>query len=91
MAISRRVQAQMESALMRSYAVAAVHGYEWNLVRVPENIQLDANALKFDQKEMKELYDVGREVGRRDQWLHQPPPSEELAPWLLEAVRKLRP
>jgi hypothetical protein len=82
---------QMASSLMRSYAVAVIHGYDWYGTHVPADFDVGTNALAFDQAEMKRLFEVGRKLGRTTEtWLQRPPTSSEVAPWLIEAVGAFR-
>jgi hypothetical protein len=82
---------QMAASLMRSYAVAAIHGYDWHGIHVPADFDVGSNALAFDQAEMKRLFEIGRKLGQTPgTWSQRPPTSSEIAPWLIDAVGTFR-
>lgn len=75
-----------EASIFQAFVVAKLQGYDFNFVQIPAEYNLKSS-LDFDVKEMKELYEAGRELGRQsDPWSHLPPQSEENSKWLLEAL-----
>jgi len=94
--VSRSVKIMMESAtsdtLLRSYFVTNLHGLNFNLVQIPDELDIDSNTLVFDPGEMQVLFESGRELAKKPEpWQHRPPPTDEIAPWLLqEASQRLQ-
>ena len=79
------------NSLFRNFMVTRVHGYEFNLVHIPREVDIGDNALAFDQQEMRNGYASGLLLGRTpDPWGHVPPVSDEIAPWLIKAVEHLQ-
>jgi hypothetical protein len=75
--------------LMRSYFIAQMHGMKFNLVQIPEVVDNGNDRLAFDPVIMKTLYNAGRELGRKpDPWQNEPPPTDEIGPWILKEVAK---
>lgn len=86
------MDAQMGSSLLRAYAAARAHGYEFSLLEVPADVEMGHNALAFDHEEMVRLYDGGRELGRRpESWAHEPPVTPEVSPYIVEALKRIPP
>jgi predicted acylesterase/phospholipase RssA len=79
----------MGEVLMRSYAIARLHGYEYNLVSIPQDVDIGDNPLAFDTKLMHNGYDAGRAMALKPKpWNNRPPISDEVAPWLLDVVER---
>ena len=81
----------MGSSLANSYAAAAIHNYEFYLLSVPPSVEMGENPLAFDQQEMRQLYSVGRELGRNPQsWARVPPTTRVVAPWMRDVLGGMR-
>jgi hypothetical protein len=81
----------MGSTLLRAYFLASVHGYEYYLLQIPPTIGMGKNPVAFDNAEMRRLFAVARELGRRpDPWDRVPPATQQAAPWLRDTVGKIR-
>jgi predicted acylesterase/phospholipase RssA len=79
------------SSLLRNFMVTRLHGYEFNLVSIPVDVDVGDNALAFDQEQMKRGYGSGFELGQTPEpWRHTPPFGDEIAPWMIEALEHLQ-
>jgi len=94
--LSRSVKILLESAtadtLLRSYFITELHGLNFNLVQIPEGLEISENNLIFDPADMRAMFETARELAKQpDPWQHRPPPTDEVAPWLLqEASQRLQ-
>lgn len=83
---------QMETTLVRSYVMARLEGMEFRLQLIPEHFKLSDDPLAFDQELMAELYKLGSDRGgSSEEWLDQPPPTQNLTPWGIEVLNQLKP
>ena len=85
--LNAMLNGQMETTLVRSYALARLHGYQFRLQIVPDEVETGINALAFDPVEMRGMFDAGRALGRDpSSWLEKPPSGQSFSPWVLKAI-----
>jgi hypothetical protein len=91
--VNTMIDTSTADSLVRSYFIAQLHGMKFNLVQIPEDVENGDDRLAFDPAIMKALYEAGRELGRKpDPWQHEPPPTDEIAPWILkDTAQRLNP
>jgi predicted acylesterase/phospholipase RssA len=78
----------MESLLLRTYVAAHAHGYRFQMVAIPEEVDVGDNALAFDPKQMRSAFETGYRLGKQPQpWESVPPIVKDLPPWALDVVR----
>jgi len=83
--IEAMMNSSMQYVLMRAFVVARAHGYSFNLVEIPANVDIGKNALAFDPKQMRAAFDVGYALGNQpDPWKHTPPNLGGIATWALD-------
>ncbi len=83
--IEAMMNSSMQYVLMRAFVVARAHGYSFNLVEIPENVDIGKNALAFDPKQMRVAFDTGYALGKQpDPWKHEPPNLGGIATWALD-------
>jgi len=75
-AISSLTQTQGVGDLYRIYATAQRDGLDYNLAYIPSSFQVVAKE-EFDQAYMRQLYEVGREMGARGYPWEKVPPGFE--------------
>ena len=67
------LNANMEWMLVRAYALAQAHRYQFKLLKIPESFRLLPDLFDFDPEMMKSLFEVGRELGRNpSSWVVAP-------------------
>ena len=83
------MDARMESSLFFSFGLAQIHGYAFRMIRIPDEVEVDSNQLAFDPEEMRAVFEIGRSMGSSgDAWQSKPPTTQEVAPWLLDAIEE---
>ena len=89
--ITLSLDSGMGSSLVNTYAAAAIHNYEFYLLSVPPSVEMGEDPIAFDQDEMRQLFSAGLELGRNPQsWARVPPTTRLVAPWMRDAIGKLR-
>ena len=77
----------MESLLLRTYVAAHAHGYRFQMVAIPERVDIGDNALAFDPKQMRAAFEAGYGLGKQPQpWAGVPPIVKDLPPWALDII-----
>ena len=81
------MDAQMAQTLIRAYAVTTIHGYQFNMIRIPDDEPVSTDILNFDPETMSRLFKAGHRLGLEPEpWIHRPPPTQQIREWLIEAV-----
>lgn len=91
--ITISMDAQMGSSLVRAYSITHAHAYDFNLIEVPDGVEMGHNALAFDHDEMVVLYDAGRELASKGAaaWADEPPVTPEVSQLLIDVIKQLPP
>ena len=88
--VGTMLSANMEWMLLRVYALAQAHRYQFKLMRIPDSVPIPDN-FDFDPDMMKPLFDVGRELARNpSSWVVAPSPGEDASPWFIKLLTELR-
>ncbi len=83
------MDARMESSLFFSFGLAQIHGYAFRMIRIPDEVEVGSNQLAFDPEEMRAVFEIGRSMGSSgNAWQSKPPTTQEVAPWLLDAIEE---
>ncbi|WP_371195274.1 patatin-like phospholipase family protein [Glaciecola sp. SC05] len=81
---AQMMSASVESVLLRSYYSAKAHGYQFNMVDIPDDVPVGKNPLAFDKVEMKAAFDAGVAAANESQpWQHTPPNMGDYPDWAL--------
>jgi hypothetical protein len=84
------LSAQMEWMLLRAYALAQAHRYQFKLMKIPESAPIP-DLFDFDPDMMKALFAIGREFGRDPaSWVVAPSPGQDASPWIIKLLSELR-
>ena len=78
----------MQSALTRSYFGARFLGYDFNMVAIPDEVEIGNDPLAFDPKQMHAAFDSGRAIAKQPEpWSSEPPDSGDIPPWAIDAIK----
>jgi Patatin-like phospholipase len=85
--VSVMMEQSMQTALTRSYFGARVLGYSFNMVGIPDDVEIGNDVLAFDPTQMRAAFDAGRALARQpDPWKSTPPNSGDIPSWAFEAL-----
>jgi predicted acylesterase/phospholipase RssA len=85
--ISVMMDQSMQTALARSYFGARFLGYTFNMVAIPDDLDIGHDPLAFDPQQMRTAFDAGRAMAKQDQpWSSAPANLGDLPPWALKAI-----
>jgi hypothetical protein len=77
----------MQTALTRSYFGAKFLGYDFNMVAIPDEVEIGNDPLAFDPKQMRAAFDSGRALAKQpDPWSSTPPDVGDIPPWAIDAI-----
>jgi predicted acylesterase/phospholipase RssA len=87
--ISVMMDQSMQTALTRSYFGAHFLGYKFNLVAIPDDLDIGHDPLAFDPIQMRTAFDAGRAMAKRQQpWSGAPDNLGDIPPWALKAIEE---
>jgi predicted acylesterase/phospholipase RssA len=87
--ISVMMDQSMQTALTRSYFGAQLLGYKFNLVSIPDELDIGHDPLAFDPKQMRTAFDAGRAMAKQEQpWSNSPDNVGDIPAWALEAIEE---
>jgi hypothetical protein len=85
--ISVMMEQSMQTALTRSFLGSRVLGYKFNMVGIPDDVNLGNDPLAFDPVQMRAAFDSGRALGAQDNpWRETPPNAGDLPPWVFKEM-----
>jgi hypothetical protein len=77
----------MQTAMTRSYFGARLIGYRFNLVAIPDEVEIGNDPLAFDPEQMRAAFDAGRALARQpNPWANAPPNLGDVPAWALQAI-----
>jgi hypothetical protein len=89
--VSVMMDQSMLTALTRSYVGTQLLGYNFNIVEIPDSVNVGKDPLAFDPKQMRAAFDAGRALGNQpDPWSTVPPNLGDIPTWALEAIKERR-
>lgn len=75
----------MQTAMARSFVGARMLGYHFRYAGIDPHVAIGKDPLAFDPLQMREAFDFGRSLGKRqDPWRTAPPLTSDLPPWATE-------
>ena len=87
--VSVMMDQSMQTALTRSYFGTRLLGYTFNMVAIPDDVEIGNDPLAFDPKQMRAAFDAGRALGKQpDPWSNVPPNLGDIPAWALEAIEE---
>ncbi len=85
--ISVMMEQSMQTALTRSYFGAKVLGYTFNMVGIPDSVNVGNDPLAFDPAQMRAAFDAGVALGKEESpWQTTPTNSGDIPPWALKQL-----
>jgi hypothetical protein len=85
--ISVMMEQSMQTALTRSYFGAKLIGYTFNMVGIPDAVNVGNDPLAFDPAQMKDAFDAGRVLGaQQNPWQSKPSESGDLPAWVYKEM-----
>ena len=85
--VSVMMDQSMQTAMTRSYFGARLIGYEFNLVAIPNEVEIGNDPLAFDPTQMRAAFEAGRALAKQpDPWSHAPPNLGDVPAWALQAI-----
>src|SRR5688572_3118739 len=85
--ISVMMEQSMQTALTRSYFGTKVIGYSFNMVGIPDDVNIGNDALAFDPIQMRAAFDAGRALAmQQNPWQSAPLNSGDIPSWALKAL-----
>ena len=85
--ISVMMAQSMQTALTRSYFGTKMLGYTFNMVGIPDDINVGRDPLAFDPVQMRAAFDAGRAMGAEDNpWHTTPTNSGDIPTWALKEM-----
>jgi len=80
----------MQTALTRSYIGAQFLGYDFNMVAIPDEVEIGNDPLAFDPKQMRAAFDAGHALAQQPEpWSSEPPNTGDVPPWVMDAIDDL--
>jgi hypothetical protein len=85
--ISVMMEQSMQTALTRSYFGARLLGYKFNMVGIPDAVNVGNDPLAFDPAQMKAAFDAGHALGvEQNPWQDKPNNSGDIPDWVFKAA-----
>lgn len=87
--VGQMLTTSMDSLLMRSYFGAQVHGYRFNLVAIPDNVEIGNNPLAFDPQMMRNAFEAGYALAQQQPipWDETPNLIKDIPEWGYELLQ----
>ena len=81
------MEQSMQTAVTRSYFGSKILGYTFNMVGIPDGVDIGNDVLAFDPAQMRAAFDAGRALAMRpDPWTRTPPNSGDIPPWAFKEL-----
>jgi predicted acylesterase/phospholipase RssA len=83
--ISVMMEQSMQTALTRSFVGARSLGYNFNMVGIPDGVDIGNDPLAFDPTQMRAAFDAGRALAAKENpWQHQPTNVGDIPDWFFK-------
>ena len=85
--VSVMMDQSMQTALTRSYFGARFLGYRFNMVAIPDDLNIGKDPLAFDPAQMRMAFDAGRAMALQQQpWSGRPDNLGDIPDWAFEVI-----
>jgi hypothetical protein len=85
--ISVMMEQSMQTAVTRSYFGAKLLGYNFNMVGIPDAVNVGNDPLAFDPGQMRAAFDAGRALGAQENpWHNTPGTSGDIPAWAFKQM-----
>ena len=85
--ISVMMEQSMQTALTRSYFGTKLLGYSFNMVGIPDAVDVGNDPLAFNPAQMRAAFDAGLTLGKQDNpWQTAPTNSGDIPAWALKQI-----
>ncbi|HXV24776.1 MAG TPA: patatin-like phospholipase family protein [Alphaproteobacteria bacterium] len=85
--VSVMMEQSMQTAVTRSYFGAKILGYSFNMVGIPDDVNIGNDVLAFDPVQMRAAFDAGRALAMQDDpWKSSPPSTGDIPSWALKTL-----
>jgi len=85
--ISVMMEQSMQTALMRSFFGTRVLGYNFNMVGIPDHVDVGTDVLAFNQTQMRAAFAAGEALGAQDKpWQGTPTNAGDLPSWVFKEM-----
>jgi predicted acylesterase/phospholipase RssA len=83
--ISVMMEQSMQTALMRSFFGTRVLGYDFNMVGIPDNVDVGNDVLAFNQTQMRAAFAAGEALGAQENpWQRTPINTGDMPSWVFK-------
>jgi hypothetical protein len=81
------MEQSMQTAVTRSYVGTKMLGYNFNIVGIPDDVDVGNDVLAFNPTQMRAAFDAGRALGAQDDpWQKMPTNSGDIPSWALKEM-----
>ena len=86
--VSVMMDQSMQTAVTRSYFGTKLLGYEFNMVSIPQSVEIGNDPLAFNPGQMLAAFEAGRAMAKQeDVWLNEPDNVGDIPEWAMEAIK----
>jgi predicted acylesterase/phospholipase RssA len=86
--VSVMMDQSMQTAMTRSYIGTRLLGYRFNLISIPNDIEIGSDPLAFDATQMRAAFDAGYALARLpNPWSSVPPSIGDIPTWMMDAFK----
>nr|ACZ16575.1 patatin [uncultured bacterium] len=79
----------MQTAVTRTYFGTKLLGYNFNLVAIPQDVDIGNDPLAFDPVQMRSAFDAGRALAKQPSpWSNSPEDVGDVPSWALRAIQE---
>ncbi|KPK54673.1 MAG: hypothetical protein AMJ59_24645 [Gammaproteobacteria bacterium SG8_31] len=87
--VSVMMDQSMQTAMTRSYFGARILGYNFNLVAIPDDVDIGNDPLAFDPQQMRAAFEAGRAMAKQPEpWSKTPPDLGDIPSWALKEIEE---
>lgn len=77
----------MQTAVTRSFFGAKLLGYRFNMVGIPDDVNVGNDPLAFDPVQMRAAFDAGRALGAQaNPWHSTPTNAGDIPAWAFKEI-----
>jgi len=88
-AVSVMMDHSMQTAVTRTYFGTRILGYTFNMVAIPDDVNIGKDPLAFDPDQMRAAFDAGRSLAMQPEpWSSVPSNSGDIPAWAWKAIHE---